>query len=333
MDFFNNHKRLFITSLGLFLALTLLVVIIPALTNQQNNGLLPGYELPSDDVTAGKAVFISNGCMGCHTQQVRNVAMDEVWGDRPGMAADYVGIHRQDFWRNTATLMGTERTGPDLTNIGNRQPSTDWHLLHLYQPRAVVKESIMPAYQWLFEEKTKLEPGDIEVNVPDQFKPAGGIKIIATREAMQLIAYLESLKQIKIYDPAAISKFLYKDKDKVGKEGDTKNPDAKGQALYATHCQSCHQSNGEGLKGAFPPLKGSPVVQDTNPELQITIIMKGYNPREEYGVMPPVGTNANLNADQISAIINHERSSWGNNARKIPPAEVQKILDLIKTNK
>ena len=160
------------------------------------------------------------------------------------------------------------------------------------------------------------------------------MKVVAKREALQLIAYLQSLKQIKIYDPSAVGKFLYKDEAKQGKEaGAAKNPGAKGQALYAQHCQSCHQSNGEGLKGAFPPLKGSPIVNDDNPELQITIIMRGYDAKPEYGVMPAVGTNANLNAEQISAIVNHERSSWGNKGRAIPPAEVQKIMDMIKNGK
>ena len=64
--------------------------------------------------------------------------------------------------------------------------------------------------------------------------------------------------------------------------------------------------------------------------MMINIIMKGYDARPEYGVMPAVGTNANLGAEEVAAIINHERSSWGNNARQIPLDEVQKIMDFIK---
>jgi len=332
MEYFNNYKRLYLTAFGLFVFLTLMVVILPALTNQKNNALLPGYELPSEDELAGKALFIANGCVACHTQQVRNVAMDERWGTRPGLPADYAGIHRQDFWRNTATLMGTERTGPDLTDIGNRQPSIDWHLLHLYQPRAVVKESIMPAFTWLFTEKDKAESGDIEIKVPDQFKAGMNGKIIATKEALQLVAYLKSLRQIKLYDKKLNVDFLYKEPGNLRKRGVEIEND-EGQSLYATNCQSCHQSNGEGLKGAFPALKGSPIVLDDHPELYITIIMKGYDVREEFGVMPAVGKNANLSAEQVTAIIAHERSSWGNKARKIPLTEVQKIMDLIKAGK
>lgn len=150
MEFFNNHTRLFRTAFLFFAGLTLLVAILPAINNQQNNQPLPSAEPVTEEAMKGKLVFISNGCVACHTQQVRNVDMDKVWGSRPSIAADYAGIKRTDTWRNTATLMGTERTGPDLTDIGNRQPSSDWNLVHLFNPRIVVKESIMPAYPWLF---------------------------------------------------------------------------------------------------------------------------------------------------------------------------------------
>ena len=62
-----------------------------------------------------------------------------------------------------------------------------------------------------------------------------------------------------------------------------------GAQLYAANCQACHQANGEGLKGAFPPLKGSKIVLDESPERIVTIIMTGYNAREEYGEMPAIG--------------------------------------------
>src|ERR1041384_3206732 len=118
MDLFDDHKKLFRTALGLFVALTIIVVIVPAINNQQNNAPLPNYQPLTADAFLGKKSFIANGCVACHTQQIRNVAMDKMWGDRPGIAADYAAITRTDVWRNTATLMGTERTGPDLTNIG-----------------------------------------------------------------------------------------------------------------------------------------------------------------------------------------------------------------------
>jgi cytochrome c oxidase cbb3-type subunit 2 len=328
MELFDNHKKLFRAAFLFFLTLTLFVAVIPALNNQKNNAELPDAIPLSEDAIKGKALFVANGCVGCHTQQVRNIDMDKVWGSRPSIAADYAGNHRTDFWRNTATLMGTERTGPDLTNVGLRQPGADWHLAHLYNPRIVVKESIMPAYPWLFTMKTNPSKGDKIVNVPAEFIDAGEGKVVATKEALQLIAYLQSLKQVELPDGSPSPEFLYK---KPAKAGD--GPD--GVALYAANCQSCHQENGEGLKGAFPALKGSKVVLDDNAELMVNIIMNGYTGRmqEGFGEMPAVGTNNNLSPEEVAAIMNHERTSWGNNGKKVTADEVKLMISTINAKK
>ncbi len=332
MEFFDNYKKLFGAATLLFLLLTAFVAVIPALNNAHNNAPLPGVPAMSDEARAGKAIFVANGCVACHTQQVRNVEMDKVWGERPGIPADYAANHRTDFWRNTATLMGTERTGPDLTSIGTRQPSQDWHLVHLYNPRIVVKESIMPAYPWLFEYKDKPQENDVVVNVPEDFLKGAGT-VVAGKEALQLVAYLQSLKQTKLPDGKPEPGFLYKRPVVAAVQGAVGAPaqnDALGKELYATHCQACHQANGEGLKGAFPPLKGSSVVLDANPSLMVQIIMQGYNGREGFGAMPAVGTNSDLKPEDVAAIMNHEKTSWGNNAATVTAEDVKKLMDTIK---
>jgi cytochrome c oxidase cbb3-type subunit 2 len=331
MELFDNHKKLFSTAAIFFIALTILVAIIPALNNQKNNKPLPDAEPLSEQAIKGKAVYIANGCVGCHTQQVRNVDMDKIWGGRPGVAADYAANKRTDTWRNTATLMGTERTGPDLTNIGIRQPSSDWNLVHLYNPRIIVKESIMPAYPWMFSIKKDPAKEDVIVNVPEEYLEGKQGKVVADKEALYLIAYLQSLKQTKLPDGSTAPEFLYKREEKV-QAGTAQKNRVNGAVLYATHCQSCHQANGEGLPGAFPPLKGSPVVLDDNPELMVNIIMNGYDARPNYGVMAAVGTNANLTAEEVAAIMNHEKTSWGNNGKQVSPEEIKKLIEFVKLN-
>ncbi|MBD98986.1 MAG: cytochrome-c oxidase [Verrucomicrobia bacterium] len=329
MEFFNNHRKLFTTALFMFVALTIIVALKPAINNQENNSPLPNAEPLNKVEMAGKKVYISEGCVACHTQQVRNVEMDEVWGKRPGIAADYANIRRTDFWRNTATLMGTERTGPDLTNVGNRQPSLAWNLLHLYQPRAVVKESIMPAYPWLFEIKDSVGVEDVEVIVPEEYRKTDKGKVVATQKVLDLVAYLQSLKQTPLTNESDNPEFLYKKKkepeflkEKVGS--------LDGKALYASNCQSCHQANGEGLKGAFPPLKGSSIVLGDDLELLVSIIMLGYDARPEYAVMNAVGKDNGLTPEEITAIINHEKTSWGNDAQTVSTEEVKKIVEFIE---
>ncbi len=93
-------------------------------------------------------------------------------------------------------MLGTERTGPDLADVGTRQPSDAWHLIHLYDPRAVVPQSVMPAYRWYFVEKGHAELGDVVAPVPADHAPRGKV-IVAGPEAKALVRYLLSLKQAK----------------------------------------------------------------------------------------------------------------------------------------
>ncbi|HJD43508.1 MAG TPA: cbb3-type cytochrome c oxidase subunit II [Candidatus Paenalcaligenes intestinipullorum] len=135
----------------------------------------------------GRQVYISNGCVYCHSQQPRSQSQapdfDRGWGRAP-VAGDY--------YYDKPHLLGTMRTGPDLFNIGARQPSADWQLGHLYQPRAYVPESIMPSYPYLFEIKDKAEEGEKVVSLPKEYTPEGKV-VVATPEAMDLVAYLLSL--------------------------------------------------------------------------------------------------------------------------------------------
>lgn len=347
MKFFDNHVKLFSATAAMFIGLTLLVCIIPALKNDKNfNHPLPGAKPLTALEQRGKDLYIANGCVGCHSQQVRDAYMDKTWGARPSIAADYALIKRTDIWRNTATLMGTERTGPDLTDIGNRNGSQAWNLLHLYNPRAVVAQSVMPAFPWLFEVKQKPGEKDVVVNVPEEFMKGINGKVVATKDAIALVAYLQSLKQIKLPD-GSVPSFIYKTQSKAtasssgGASGSSEagegggGAELDGAALYSTYCQSCHQANGEGLEGAFPALKGSGVVLNNDaPDFMVNIIMNGYNGRasEGYGPMPNIGTAQNLTAEEVTAIMNHEKTSWGNNAEKVSVEDVKKWMEEAKSS-
>lgn len=334
MSFLKNHKQLFGVAFAFFVALTIFAAVMPALDNQARHKPLPTAEPMSEDAIRGKEIFIANGCVACHSQQVRNLAMDKRWGSRPGIPQDYAGMERTDIWRNTATLMGTERTGPDLTDVGNRQGSLDWNLVHLYNPRILVGESIMPSYPWLFEYKNMPLEDDVVVNIPDEFRRSPRGTLVAKKEALQLVAYLQSLKQAPLPEGMEAPEFLYATEKKKstkssesGEEGGEENELLQGEMLYADHCQSCHQPNGEGLAGAFPSLQGSEIVMGENLEKYVDIIMNGYDEHPEYGPMSSVGTIAEFTEKEVAAIINYERSSWGNEGEKVSVEEIKEILE------
>ena len=93
-------------------------------------------------------------------------------------------------------LLGTMRTGPDLFNIGVRQPSADWHLGHLFQPRAYVPGSIMPAFPFLFEIKRRGAGNktDRVVTLPPGTVAFGKV-VVARPDALDLVAYLQALRR------------------------------------------------------------------------------------------------------------------------------------------
>jgi cytochrome c oxidase cbb3-type subunit 2 len=95
------------------------------------------------------------------------------------------------------------------------------------------------------------------------------------------------------------------------------------------NCAACHQADGKGLNGAFPPLANSKIVLDENPELLIQIILKGYDARAEFSVMP--GFEEQLTDEEIAAIATHERSNWGNDAKAVTAEEVKKIRTYMNT--
>jgi cytochrome c oxidase cbb3-type subunit II len=135
----------------------------------------------------GRAVYIANGCVYCHSQQPRaqTYAPDFArgWG-RATVAGDYA--------YDNPHLLGTMRTGPDLMNIGVRQPSEAWHLGHLFQPRAFVPGSIMPGYPYLFALKNRAGKDDVVVIVPGG-RSTGGDVVVASQDALDLVSYLRSL--------------------------------------------------------------------------------------------------------------------------------------------
>ncbi len=140
----------------------------------------------------GQQVYASAGCIYCHSQQVRQVGygsdLERGWGARPTVARDYM--------RENPVFLGTMRTGPDLANIGARQPSVMWHHQHLYQPGVVSPGSIMPSYKYLYV--TRRIEGQRSAEAIDLLPPdtaPDGYEIVPTAEAEALVAYLLSLNR------------------------------------------------------------------------------------------------------------------------------------------
>ncbi len=146
----------------------------------------------SGQADQGSAIYAASGCIYCHSQQVRpteaGADLARGWGARRTVARDYM--------RDRVAFFGTSRTGPDLSNIGARQPSVEWHYQHLYQPQVVAPGSIMPPYRFLFEKrKISGAPSSDAFKVLPPDAPEEGYEIVPSNEAKALVQYLIALKR------------------------------------------------------------------------------------------------------------------------------------------
>lgn len=108
------------------------------------------------------------------------------WGKRRTVA--------QDFLYDNPVMLGSQRVGPNLANVGTRLPDANWHLRHLYAPRLEVKDSPMPSYKFLFEKRKIEQQASAEaLQLPAEMAPPKGYEIVPTAEAKALVAYLVSL--------------------------------------------------------------------------------------------------------------------------------------------
>lgn len=173
---------------ALILLLAMLMLVVLPYIEMSSEEVPPDLEPYTAQELHGRQLYIANGCVYCHSQQPRDPSFasgdsDRGWG-RPSVPGDYA--HDQPH------LLGTMRTGPDLFNIGARQPSEDWHLLHLYNPRAVVEDSIMPPYRFMFRRVEAASDDDKVLSIPEPYAPETG-DVVASEDALALVAYLLAL--------------------------------------------------------------------------------------------------------------------------------------------
>jgi nitrite reductase (NO-forming) len=105
-----------------------------------------------------------------------------------------------------------------------------------------------------------------------------------------------------------------------------------GETRFAGTCSVCHQANGAGLAGVFPPLaKSDFLMADKNRAIgivlngltgKVTVNGTAYN-----SVMPPM---SQLNDDELANILTYVRNSWGNSGDAVSAAEVKQIRESTK---
>ncbi|WGI24666.1 cytochrome-c oxidase, cbb3-type subunit II [Halomonas alkaliantarctica] len=186
-------------NVGLLAVLILVVIsfgglaeVVPLLFQKQTTEPVEGLEPLSALELEGRDIYRREGCVGCHSQMVRPFRAETERYGHYNVAGEQVYEHN--------FLWGSKRTGPDLARVGGRY-SDDWHRAHLYNPRDVVPESVMPAYPWLFENtldgdatpKKMRTLRQLGVPYTDEDIANATDDVSGTQEITALVAYLQQL--------------------------------------------------------------------------------------------------------------------------------------------
>ncbi|WMW76943.1 cytochrome-c oxidase, cbb3-type subunit I [Flavobacterium sp. 20NA77.7] len=129
-----------------------LIQIVPMLIVKSNIPTITSVKPYTPLELEGRDLYIREGCNNCHSQLVRPFRSEvKRYGDY-SKSGEYVYDH--------PFLWGSKRTGPDLMRVGGKY-NHNWHFNHMWSPQATSTGSIMPAYKWLFDNKT-MDHSDVQ---------------------------------------------------------------------------------------------------------------------------------------------------------------------------
>lgn len=190
----------------IFLVIIFVTTVLPASTFRPEPSEAAHQYTPKE--LMGRNIYRREGCFYCHTQFVRY--QDREAGEMV-MAGDYV--------YETPHVLGTERTGPDLSNIGEKYPDA-WHKAHHHNPRKVKPGSIMPSYSYLTDEETDA-----------------------------LVAYLQTLGAKRKMTSWVVAPQEMRDEFDAVKSHVNVNSSAAanaGRGIFMQNCSVCHGTQGKG---------------------------------------------------------------------------------------
>jgi cytochrome c oxidase cbb3-type subunit I/II len=211
------HRRWLEHRVGLFAVVTTvaisiggLVEIVPMFTVKAGPPALDGVTPYTPLETAGRDIYVREGCYTCHSQMVRPMRAEILRYGEWSRAGEYAYEH--------PFQLGSRRIGPDLHRVGGKYPDA-WHYEHMRDPRSTSPGSTMPAYRWLHRDR--IDVRDVQASVRalrragvpyteadvegvEQQMAEQGAKIVQSlasmgiqtepdREIIALIAYLQRL--------------------------------------------------------------------------------------------------------------------------------------------
>lgn len=150
----------------------------------------------------GEHIYAADGCVYCHTQQVRPASSgaDLIRGWGTAKDADGKDVTRRTYPRDYIwqgqVFLGNSRDGADLSNVAQRFPDAASLYRYLYDPQVLNGHSSMPKYRFLFiTRKISGTPANDALVLTGSDAPPAGYEVVPTDDAKSLVAYLLSLKK------------------------------------------------------------------------------------------------------------------------------------------
>jgi cytochrome c oxidase cbb3-type subunit 2 len=234
-------RAVIIGSLLILAAVVFIAVYIPYITRVDMPSAIFRPRTPQE--AAGRKLYIANGCVYCHSQSIRSID----WGlgaERIAQAGDYIEDH--------PILLGSERTGPDLSQEGGEHPD-DWHSAHFINPRYTRPNSIMPAFEFLGTENL--------IRLTDYVQSLG----MADADRRMDRQRHWKAAAVKGYEdgPDANVKWLNEQIPQGWRDIPNPYPTtdaglARGHKIYQDFCLGCHGPVGDGMGPAQPYLYPPP---------------------------------------------------------------------------
>jgi cbb3-type cytochrome c oxidase subunit II len=232
--------------LGTSLVLVAVVLVVIALPYYHTSQTEPSkiFRQRTEAEQAGRRIYMANGCVYCHSQSIRTLD----WGvgaKRIAKAGDYVA--------DKPVLLGSQRTGPDLSQEGGEHPD-DWHVAHFINPRYTSPVSIMPAFGFLGRDK---------IDKLTEYVQSLGMEMADKRVARQ--KYWKK-RAIAAYEKGPVEnvRWLHSHVPKEWRNLSNPYPTteaglARGHKIYQQFCIGCHGPIGDGMGPAQPYLNPPPL--------------------------------------------------------------------------
>ena len=242
-------KVVVIGSLLILGVIVFVVVILPYATRIQAPSDI--FRNRTAQEADGRLIYIANGCVYCHSQSVRSVD----WGlgaERIAQAGDYI--------KDKPILLGSERTGPDLSQEGGEHPD-DWHVAHFTNPRNTSPLSIMPAFAFL---------GKDNIHKLTTYVQSLGLHDADRRTQRQQFWKKETIEAFES-GPVDNVKWLHGHVPEGWRNVPNPYPTtdaglARGHKIFQDFCLGCHSPIGDGMGPAqqylYPPPLNFTILKD-----------------------------------------------------------------------